>query len=337
MNTIIKNTILSAGIATALAAMPALAQKPSGLPGNYPNKPVRVIIGASPGGGTDILARMIFTGVNKLWDHPMVMENRVSVQGSALALDYVAKSPPDGYLLNVVSGSTYIGAAIVHKIPKDPLKELDAVAQFNEQGFLMVATKGLPANTVPELIAFAKKNPGKLNYASSGLGGSAFMAAEYLKLVAGKLNIQHIPYKGIGPAYVDLIAGRTDFSFGTTVSALGHVQKGSLKALAITTPQRLPSLPDIPALAETLPGFQYVSFFGVVGPAGMPKPVIAALNSAVNVVLREPGVKQKLESTGATVTPRTPEAFQAVLEDFVKRNVTLVRDANLDLSSAAAG
>ena len=312
-------------------ALPALAQKPAGLPGNYPAKPVRVIIGASAGGGTDILGRLVFRFVGEAWKHSFIVENKVSVMGSALALDEVAKAPPDGYMLNVVSGSTYIGAAVVHKIPKNLLKALDPIAQFTRQPFVLVATKGLPANTVPELVAYAKKNPGKLNYASSGLGGSAYMAAEYLKHEFGELQIQHIPYKGIGPAYFDLIAGRTDFSFGTTVSAVPHVQKGALKILAVTSSKRLPNLPDVPTMSEFAPGFEYISFFGVVGPAGMPKPIIAAMNKQINEL---PEVQKPLEADGSMIERTTPEGFQKELASFVTRVEKLVADAKLDLSGA---
>lgn len=332
---IIKTGVLLGAAAMILAlAQSALAQKPAGLPGNYPNKPVRVIIGASPGGGTDILGRMVFRYVGEAWGHSFVVENKVSVMGSALALEEVAKAPPDGYMLNVVSGSTYIGAAVVHKIPKNLLGALDPIAQFTRQPFVLVATKGLPANTVPELVAYAKKFPGKLNYASSGLGGSAYMASEYLKHEFGGLQIQHIPYKGIGPAYIDLIAGRTDFSFGTTVSAVPHVTKGALKILAVTSQKRLAVLPDVPSMSEFAPGFEYISFFGVVGPAGMPRPVVAALNKQVNEVLLMPEVKKPLEADGSMIERTTPEGFQKELAGFVNRVQKLVADAKLDLSGS---
>ncbi len=322
-----------AALAT-FSALPTLAQqKPVGLPGNYPSKPVRVVIGASAGGGTDILGRLVFKYMGENWNHPFIVENKVSLLGSAMALDEVSKAPGDGYTMNVVSGSTYIGAAVVHKVPKNLLKVLDPIAQFTSQPFMLVATKNLPVNSVPELIALAKKNPGKLNYASSGIGGSAHLASEYLKHEF-KVDIQHIPYKGIGPGYIDLLAGRVDISFGTTVSSVPHVLKGNLKLLATTSPKRLASLPDVPALSEFAPGFEYVSFFGVVGPAGMPKPVVAALNKQINEVLGNAEVQKRLESDGSIIERNTPEYFQKTLEGFVTRIEKLVREANLDLSEA---
>ena len=329
------HSLRSSTVLTALAAAFAMALGTSAQaadnPGNYPSKPVKVIIGASPGGGTDILGRLIFTHVAQAWGHPVVVENKTSIMGSALALDDVSKAPPDGYTLNVVSGSTYIGAAVVHMIPKNLMKALDPVAQFTTQPFVLMAPQSLPANTVPALVAYAKKNPGKLNYASSGLGGSAFLAAEYFKHEMGKLDIKHIPYKGIGPAYVDLIAGLTHFSFGTTVSAMPHVRKGSLKLLAVTSRKRLPDLPDLPAMSEFIPGFEYISFYGVVGPAGMPKPVVGTLNKLINGVLIKPEIRTPLEKNGSSVVTTTPEGFQETLNDFVQRVEKLVRDANLDL------
>ena len=324
----------AANILTMLAlgcSGPAIAQKPGGLPGNYPNKPIKVIIGSSAGGGTDILGRIVFKHLGDIWKHTFILENKVSVMGSALALDDVAKAPADGYTMNVVSGSTYVGAAVVHMIPKNLLKALDPIAQFTTQAFLLVATKSLPANSVPELVAYAKSNPGKLNYASSGLGGSAFLAAEYLKHEFGGLEIAHIPYKGIGPAYFDLIAGRTHIAFGTTVSAVPHVQKGNLKLLAVTSPQRLPNLPDVPTMAEFRPGFEYISFFGVVGPAGMPRPVVAALNKQINEILALPEVQRPLEADGSVIVRTTPENFQKELVRFVTQAEKLVREANLNL------
>jgi tripartite-type tricarboxylate transporter receptor subunit TctC len=327
--------LAGAAVAAMAVAGQALAQKPAGLPNNYPNKPVKVVIGASPGGGTDILGRLVFKHLGDAWNHPFVIENDVSVMGSALALDKVAKAAPDGYTHNVVSGSTYIGASVVHKIPKNLLKAVDPVAQFTIQPFVLVVTKSLPVNSVPELIAYAKQNPGKLNYASSGLGGSAYLAAEYLKHEAGGLQIQHIPYKGIGPAYVDLIAGRTQLSFGTTVSAVPHVQKGALRILATTGPKRLPNMPDVPTMSEFIPGFEYISFFGVVGPAGMPRQVVLALNKAVNDVLSKPEVQKPLEADGSMVERTTPEGFQKELAGFVARVEKLVRDAKLNLKPEA--
>lgn len=336
MRTTQLNAALTAAALSLTFAASAYAQKPAGLPNNYPNKPIKVVIGASPGGGTDILGRLVSRAVSEAWNHPFVIENDVSVQGSALALDKVSKAAPDGYTLNVVSGSTYIGASVVHMIPKNLLTALDAVAQFTSQPFVLVSTtKGEATfNTVPELVAYAKKFPGKMNYASSGLGGSAYLAAEYMKHELGGLNIQHIPYKGIGPGYIDLIAGRTQITFGTTVSAVPHAQKGNVKILAVTSPKRLPNMPDVPTLGEFIPGFEYVSFFGVVGPAGLPKPVIAALNKGVNEALSKPEIVKPLEADGSMVVRTTPENFQKELASFVVRVQKLVADAKLDLKGA---
>jgi tripartite-type tricarboxylate transporter receptor subunit TctC len=325
-------SLLAGGLAAGLCvAQPALAQKPTGLPGNYPNKPIKVVIGASPGGGTDILGRLVFKYVAEAWDHPFVIENKTSIMGSAMALDEVSKSPPDGYTYNVVSGSTYIGAAVVHEIPKNLMKVLDPVAQFTTQPFLMVAPVSMPANTVPQLVELLKKNPGKYNYASSGLGGSAYLAAEYFKHEFGNLQVTHVPYKGIGPAYVDLIAGRTHFSFGTSISAIPHVRSGKLKLLAVTSSERVPSLPDTPAMKEFLPDFEYISFYGLVGPAGTPRPVVMAMNKTINDVLLKPEVAKPLEADGSEVVRTSPEGFQKTLNGFVARVQKLVKEAKLDL------
>ncbi len=311
------------------------AQKPAGLPGNYPSKPVKVIIGVAPGGGTDALTRLVFEGVRAGWDHPFIFENRTSALGSAMALEYVSRAAADGYTLTSTAGSAYIGAAIVHKTPKNLLAVLDAIAQFNSQVFLLVSSTTLPAANVSELVAHAMKNPGQLNYASAGIGSSAHLIGEYLKLMFGHLDIQHIPYKGMGVAYADLFKGRVQLAFATTASALPHGKRGALRILGITSAKRLDNLPDIPAISESLAGFEYVSFLGAVGPAGIPAPITTALNRQINEVLRQAEVKKALEAGGGLVTPNTPQFFQKTLEDFVQRNINLVRDAKLDLSGAS--
>jgi len=194
-----------------------------------------------------------------------------------------------------------------------------------------VAHPSVPANNLNEFIKYVRSNPGKLNYASSGIGASAHLATEYMKHEF-KLFIVHIPYKGIGPGYIDLLAGRVHMLFGSPTSAIPYVKKGQLKLIAVTSPKRMTALPDTAAFAELSPGFEYVSFFGIVGPGGgMPRPIVNALNRGLNEVTSDPDVRKQLTADGSSVVQFTPEQFQKTIVSFIGRVEKLVKDTNLDL------
>ncbi len=321
---------LSLSLSLTLVAAPAIAQKPTGLPGNYPSKPVKVIVGASPGGGTDIVARLMMTNITNRWGQSFVVENRASQMGSVVALEELSKTTPDAYTIMVVSGATYVNAGVVVKRPPNLLKVIGPIAQFTEAPLTLVTHPSVPGNTLKEFLAYVRSNPGKLNYASSGIGASAHLATEYMKHEFG-LFIVHIPYKGIGPGFIDLLAGRVQMLFASPTSAIPYVKKGQLKLMAVTSPKRMGALPDTPAFAEFSPGFEYVSFFGIVGPAGMPVPIVNALNKGLNEVTSSPDVRKQLTSDGSDVVQFTPEQFQNTIVSFISRVEKLVKDTNLDL------
>ena len=324
--------VLSFSLLVMLNSQQSLAQKPTGLPNSYPMKPVSVIIGTAPGGSSDTLGRLVFRHLGEAWGHPFVVENRGSVQGSALALEYVSKQPADGYTLDAVAGGTYIGA-VAHNLPKNVLKVIDPVAQFTSQAFLLVTTGSLPANTVLDLVAIAKNSPDKLNYASPGFASVGHLVGEYLKHEY-KINMTHVPYKGIALAYSDLLAGRTQLTFASSIVAGTFAKNGSVKILAATSAKRLHNFPDVPTIGESVPGFEFISFTGVVAPSGVPRPIINALNNQVNQILQKADVKKGLEADGSIVTPGTPEAFHKTLETLVRRVDSLIFDAKLDLREA---
>ena len=317
-------------LSLVLIAAPVAAQKPPALPGDYPNKPVKVIVGASPGGGTDIVARLMMQNLANRWGSSFLVDNRASNMGSVIALSDLSKTTPDAYTIMVVSGATYVNAGVVARMPPNLLKVIDPIAQFTEAPLTLVVHPSVPANNLNEFMKYVRSNPGKLNYASSGVGASAHLATEYMKHEF-KLFILHIPYKGIGPGYLDLLAGRVHMLFGSPTSAMPYVKKGQLKLLAVTSPKRMPTLPDTPAFAELSPGFEYVSFFGIVGPAGMPKPIVAALNKGLNEVTAVPEVQRQLTADGSGIVQTTPEDFQKTIVSFIGRVEKLVKDTNLDL------
>lgn len=325
------------GIAIGLlaACTTAAAQTPpAGLPGGYPAKPVRIYVGVAAGGGTDVNARLVAKAMGERWGQQFIVENRVSNAGSAVALDFLSKQKPDGYQLQVPAFSTYLGAVLVAKLPYDVLAAFDPIAQFTRGPMVLAITNSVPAGTVREFIEYVKKNPDKLNYASTGPGSSAHITAEYFKHAAGGLRMQHIPYKGTGAGMADFLAGRIQMFFGSPVGMMPQAKKGAVKALAVTSQQRLKSQPDLPAMAETLPGYEFFIWYGLIGPAGIPRPVIGALNRLVNEVLVLPEVATRLSADGSEIITDTPEAFHAVMTRSVRNVERLVKETGLDLSEA---
>ena len=296
----------------SMLAWSAHAQKPINLPGGYPNKPIRVVVPSSPGGGLDIVGRPVAQKLNERWQTPVIVENRGASAGSGVALDYVVKTPADGYTLIVGSASTMIEAAVIIKLPYDVEKRIAPIAQFNYSPFVLAVAPSVPANSVSELIAHAKANPGVLNYASSGIGSSGHLAAELLKF-SSKIEMTHIPYKGIGPGLVDLMAGRIQVAFGSTTAVMPHVRSGKMRALAVSSLERAKSLPSIPAIAETIPDYEVITWWGMLGPEGIPPPIVSALNAEINRILVLPEVEKIVGAAGAEITIGSPEQFRQVI------------------------
>ena len=296
------NSILAA---FALAAAASLAQAQ----GAYPNKPVRIVVPFPAGGTTDILARAAGQKLSETWSQPVVIDNRPGAAGN-IGAELVAKSPNDGYtLLMGTVGTHAINASLYSKMPYDHVKDFVPVVLVAGVPNVLVVHPSVPANSVQELIAYGRANPGKLNFASSGSGTSIHLAGELFKVSTG-VQMQHVPYKGSTPALTDLIGGQVQLMFDNLPSALPHIKGGKLKALAVTSASRAPALPDLPTVAEAgIPGFEASSWFGLLAPAGTPRDIVTKINAEVAKWLATAEAKEKLTAAGANVFGGSPEDF----------------------------
>ena len=288
-------------LAAAVAAPCAFAQS------GFPGKPITMLVGAAPGGTTDLAARMIADPLGAALGQPVVVENRAGANG-AIAAVAVKRAPPDGHtLLMQYSGYHVISPHLVKGAPQWETKDLVAVANVLSAPQVIVVREGLPVKTMAELIAYAKANPGKLNYASSGNGSLQHATGAMLEQQAG-IQMTHVPYKGTGPALTDLLGGTVDLTFGTPPPFMAHIQSGKLRALAVTGKTRLPSLPNVPTTAEAgLPKLDATSWFAVFAPAKTPQPVIDRLAAEISKVMSAPAFKQKALEQGATADYMSPQ------------------------------
>ena len=265
----------------------------------WPSSPIRLVVPFAPGGGADLMARILADPLSKRLGQPIVIENKPGA-GATLGADFVAKAQPDGYtLLWTTPGPQITNPYLMPKLPYDPFKDFTAIATAVTAVNVLVVTPSLPVKSVSELIAYAKANPGKLNFSSSGVGASSHLSGELFKMMAG-IDIVHVAYRGSGPALQDLLAGNVQMSIDTVAVLLPHIQAGTLRALGVATIERNPSLPDLPPIADTLPGFDGSSINYINGPAGMPQPVVERLNREINAVLSDPDVRKRMELAGFT-------------------------------------
>jgi len=289
--------ILFALIAASAFATTAFAQP-------YPAKPIRIIVAYPPGGGTDVLARLVGKFLNDSLKQPVVIENRAGANGG-IGLDFVAQSPPDGYTLLAIAAGP---------LNDDNLKRFSAVTLFAAPAYTLVVNPSVNASNVKELIALAKAQPGKLAYGSTGGGAASHLSTELFKAMAG-IDMLHVPYKGVGNAVTDLLGGQVQVMVAPTQSVMGHVKSGKLRALAVTGAKRSPSAPELPTLAEAgVPGYESVGWFGLMAPAATPREIVALLNREINRILQLPEVKARLLELGAEPASTTPEQFL----DFIR-------------------
>lgn len=280
----------------------------------YPTKPIRFVIAFTPGGPSDILSRLVGTKLSQSLGQPVVFDNRPGAGGN-IAGEIVAKSVPDGHTLMIANnGVLAANATLYKKMTFNPDKELTPVVWVASQPNILVVHPSVPVNSVKELIAYLKARPGQLNYASSGSGAAAHLSAELFKSMT-KTDMVHIPFKGAGPALTDVLAGNTRLIFATALSVQPYIQSGRLRPLAVTTPKRMESMPNLPTIAESgVKGFDASTWHGMVVPTGTPRAIIARLNSEVNAILKQPDVVKLLTNQGAEIEGGTPERFAA----FVK-------------------
>ena len=285
-------------------ALPAHAQS------DYPNKPIRWIVGYPPGGTTDLLARLMGQWLSQRLGQQVVIENRAG-GGNNIGTEVAVRAPADGYTIFLVNPANAINATLYPKLPFVFLDDMVPVAGIIRVPNVMTVTKDFPAKTVAEFIDYGKKNPGKINMASSGAGTSVHLSGELFKSMAG-IDMKHVPYRGAGPATTDLISGQVDVLFDNMPSIISHIRAGSVRALGVTSAQRSPALPDVPAVAETVPGYEASAWFGASAPKGTPAAAIARLNREFNAGLADPDMKLKLANLGGVPMPGTPEQFWAI-------------------------
>jgi tripartite-type tricarboxylate transporter receptor subunit TctC len=291
---------LIAAAACALLPLAAAAQTSS-----FPSKPVTLIVPNQPGGAIDILARLLERGLSETWKQPVIVQYKPGA-GTVMGTDFVAKSPPDGHTIGLVITGHMINPSLRKNMPFDTVKDLSGVSLLAISPIVISATNKLPANNVQELIALAKKEPGKLTYASPGSGSSMHLGGELLKSEAG-IEMVHAPYKGSGGAYPDVFAGRVDLLIDPLFSSLPHIKAGNMKPIAIMSPKRSPIAPNIPTVAETIPGFDVESVFGAVVPSGTPREVVHKISADMAKVLQSAEVRQRMADIGLTPVGNKPE------------------------------
>jgi tripartite-type tricarboxylate transporter receptor subunit TctC len=312
-------------LALTLCAAPAFTQ-------TYPNKPVKIMVGASAGGGTDIIARMLAEKFNDAFKGTFVIENRPGASNT-IAADLTAKAAPDGHTLLAATNTGQAIAPHLIKLGFDPIKDLTPIALIVTVPNVLAVNTGVPAKDVKELIALMKAKPNDFKYASSGVGSTQHIAGEGFKHATG-VEMIHVPYKGSSQAHLDVIAGQVQIMFDTTSSAMGHLKSGKLKPLAVTTAQRSAELPNVPTLAEAgVPGFEMSTWYGLYVTAGTPKAVVERLQAETAKILKLPDVQAKLRGLGGEPGNVSPEQFAAINKAEYERFGKLIKDANIKIDA----
>ncbi len=294
----------------------------------YPSKPVRVIVGFPPGGAVDILTRIMAPKVSERWGQQVVVDNR-SGAGSMIAAEIVSNAAADGYTLLMITASHIVSASLYQKLAFHPVDSFTAVTQVASTPTALLAHPSLPVKSVKELIALAKARPGQLNFGSSGIGSILHLAAELFKGMAG-INIVHVPYKGAGPAYTDLIGGHLELMFGAVPSALPHVKAGKLRAIAVTSAKRWPALPEVPTIAESgIPEYEVTNWYGLLAPAGTARQIVERLHDDFAEVVRMQDVAKAFVNSGADPVGSTPQQFNAHLRSEFAKWTRVIKDAGV--------
>ena len=312
----------------ACTALAAAASGAAFAQAGYPSKPVRMVVPSSAGGGTDIVARIIAPELSKRLSQQVVIDNRPGA-GTMIGIEVAAKSPADGYTLLMGLSTLAINSALYKKVPYDPQRDFAPITQAVSSASIIVVHPSVPVHSVKALIVFARARQGQLNYASAGTGTYPHMTME-LFLSMAKLKMVHIPYKGTGPAMIDMVAGQVATMAATILTGMPQIRAGRLRPLGITSAARSPIVPDIPTVAEAgLPGFESVQWYGVLAPARTPKDIITRLHDEVTRVLQQPEIKERLAGDGADLVGSTPEEFTRYIQSELTKWAKVARDAGI--------
>jgi tripartite-type tricarboxylate transporter receptor subunit TctC len=312
-------------LAAGAAALPALSR--GARADTYPSHPVRVLVGFAAGSTTDILGRLIGQWLSQRLGQQFVIENRPGAGGNVAAEEMI-KSAPDGYTLYMVPPAVAANAALYPHLNFVFLRDATAVAGVVRVPNVAEVNPSLPVKTIPELIAYAKANPGKLSFESAGIGTASHLAGQLFNAMTGA-NLQHVPYRGDGPAMVDLIAGQIQVGFATMTASIGHIRSGQLRALAVTTLKRSDALPGVPTVAETVPGFEASSWFGIAAPKETPADIVALINRETNAGLADPTIKARLDDMGGMALTGSPAEFGKLIADETEKWGKVIRDAGI--------
>ena len=307
------------------AALPALSR--FAWAQSYPNRPVRVIVPYAPAGVTDILARLMGQRLSERLGQPFVIENRPGA-GTNIGTEAVVRATPDGHTLLLVSPANAINATLYEKLNFTFIRDIAPIGGLIRAANIMVVNPSVPAKTVPEFIAYAKANPGKINMASAGNGSGAHLAGELFKMMTGA-DMVHVPYRGGGPALTDLLGGQVQVYFGTTASSIEHIRSGKLRALAVTTASQLEALPDIPTVGEFVPGYESSLWYGLGGPKGTPAEIVEKLNREINTALVDPKFRARLVDLGGTMLAGSPADFGKLIAEETEKWAKVVKFAGI--------
>ena len=314
-------------VLTASAALPALSRPARAL--DYPARPVKMVIGFAPGGPADIVARLVGQYLSQKLGQPFVLENRPGA-GTTIATEAVVHAAPDGYTLLWTTSADEINATLYKKLNYDFIRDIVPVASIDLLPLVMEVNPAFPAKTVAEFIAHAKANPGKINFASGGVGSSQHVAGELFDFLTG-VKMVHVPYRGAALAVNDLLANQVQVTFSPIPLSLGYIRAGKLRALAVTSLKRTPALPDVPTVAETVPGYEAIATDGLGAPKGTPPQIVATLNSVVNAALRDPTIKARLQGFGAVPNPMSPAAFGEFIAAETAKWAKVLKFANVKM------
>ena len=312
--------VAAGAIATPVLSRVACAQ-------SYPSRPVRIVVGFAPGGPSDSLARLMGQWLSERLGRPFVVENRPGASGN-IAAETVVRAAPDGYTLLMVSTTNTINPTLYDKLSFDFLRDIAPIAAMTREPHVIVVNPSVPAKTVPEFLAYARANPGKINMASPGNGTGPHMAGELFKTMTG-VDMVHVPYRGAGPAYTDLLGGQVQVMFPGPAGSIGYIRAGQLRVLAVTTTTRFELLPDVPTVGEFVPGYEASSWFGIGAPRNTPVEIIDTLNKEINAGLASPPLKARLADLGGTVLPGSPTDFGKLIADETEKWGKVIRAANI--------